>query len=94
MTEPKPKRPRTIADDIIDAVSTATHKWTRQRKSEERHPGNVRYRMSRMTAAPTIKLIHAVEEWMEFAYLRASGDGRLPALARQIYYQIRPRSWR
>jgi len=31
-------RPRNIANDIIDAVETATSKWTRQKKSEERHP--------------------------------------------------------
>ena len=35
----KTARPRSIADDIIDAVETATSKWTRQKKSEERHPG-------------------------------------------------------
>ena len=33
-------RPRNIANDILDAVETATSKWTRQKKSEERHPGN------------------------------------------------------
>ena len=37
MTNP---RPRNIANDILDAVETATSKWTRQKKSEERHPGN------------------------------------------------------
>jgi hypothetical protein len=36
------KRPRSIANDIIDVVETATCKWTRQVKSEERHPGNIR----------------------------------------------------
>jgi hypothetical protein len=39
------KRPRDIANDIIDCVETTTAKWTRQKKSEERHPGNVRYRV-------------------------------------------------
>jgi hypothetical protein len=34
----KPQRPRTIADDMLDAVETATAKWTRQKKSEERIP--------------------------------------------------------
>ena len=28
-------RPRNIANDILDAVETATSKWTRQKKSEE-----------------------------------------------------------
>ena len=52
MTEKeKPARPRNIANDILDVVETATSKWTRQKKSEERHPGNIRYRASR-TALP------------------------------------------
>ena len=45
-------RPRNIANDILDAVETATSKWTRQKKSEERHPGMIRYRVSRMTKVP------------------------------------------
>ena len=49
MTKP---RPRNIANDILDCVETATAKWTRQKKSEERHPGNIRYRVSRMTREP------------------------------------------
>jgi predicted nucleic acid-binding Zn ribbon protein len=48
----KSARPRSIADDIVDVVETATSKWTRQKKSEERHPGMVRYRASRMTKEP------------------------------------------
>jgi hypothetical protein len=48
----KPDRPRSIANDMVDAVEAATSKWTRQKKSEERHPGMVRYRMSRMTKEP------------------------------------------
>jgi hypothetical protein len=92
MTKPKPQsRPRNIADDIIDAVETATRPWTRQKKSEERHPGNVRYRLSRMTLAPRTTQKEAAWEFMEEAYMAASGGGRLPASARQIYYQIRPK---
>jgi hypothetical protein len=45
-------RPRNIANDILDAVETATSKWTRQKKSEERHPGMIHYRVSRMTKVP------------------------------------------
>ena len=45
-------RPRNIANDILDCVETATTKWTRQKKSEERHPGNARYRASRMSREP------------------------------------------
>src|SRR6266404_8526936 len=91
MTTNKPSRPSGIANDMIDAVETATRKWTRQRKSEERHPGNVRYRMSRMTKEPRTTQKEAAWEILEEAYLAASGGGTLPAMARQIYYQARPK---
>jgi Topoisomerase 6 subunit A/Spo11, Toprim domain len=92
INEPKkPSRPRNIADDIIDAVETATSKWTRQKKSEERHPGNIRYRASRMTREPRTTQKEAAWEVMEQAYMAASGNGTLPASARQIYYQARPK---
>jgi hypothetical protein len=85
------KRPRNIANDMIDAVETATRKWTRQKKSEERHPGNIRYRFSRMTREPRTTQKDAAWQIMEDAYMAASGNGTLPALARQIYYQARPK---
>ena len=84
-------RPRNIANDILDCVETATTKWTRQKKSEERHPGNVRYRASRMTREPRTTQKEAAWTVLEAAYMAASGNGSLPALARQIYYQARPR---
>jgi Topoisomerase 6 subunit A/Spo11, Toprim domain len=84
-------RPRNIANDMLDAVETATSKWTRQKKSEERHPGNIRYRASRMTREPRTTQKEAALEVMEQAYMAASGGGALPALARQIFYQARPK---
>src|SRR6476620_8340657 len=84
-------RPRNIANDIIDAVEAATSKWTRQKKSEERHPGNIRYRTSRMTREPSTTQKEAAWDVMEAAYMAASGNGTLPAMARQIYYQARPK---
>jgi hypothetical protein len=87
----KQPRPRNIANDLIDVVETATSKWTRQKKSEERHPGMVRYRMSRMTKEPRTSQKDAAWEVMEEAYMRASANGRLSASARQIYYQARPK---
>ena len=83
MTNP-PARARNVANDIIDALETATRKWTRQKKSEERHPGMVRYRVSRMTKEPKTTQKEAAWEIMEAAYMAASGNGRLPALARQM----------
>src|SRR5215831_16893009 len=84
-------RPRNIANDILDAVESATSKWTRQKKSEERHPGNIRYRFSRMTKEPRTTQKDAAWRIMEEAYMAASGNGSLPAMARQIYYQARPK---
>jgi Topoisomerase 6 subunit A/Spo11, Toprim domain len=92
MTEKeKSARPLGIAGDIIDAVETATSKWTRQKKSEERHPGIIRYRASRMTKEPRTTQKEAAWQILEEAYLAASGNGTLPALARQIFYQARPK---
>jgi hypothetical protein len=90
MTKKQP-RPRNIANDIADAVETATSKWTRQKKAEEKHPGMIRYRMSRMTKEPRMSQKEAAWEVMEAAYMAASGGGTLPAMARQIYYQARPK---
>ena len=90
MTE-KRQRPRNIANDILDAVETATSKWTRQKKLEERHPGVIRYRVSRMTKEPRTTQKEAAWEILEQAYMAASANGSLPALARQIFYQARPK---
>ena len=87
----QPARPRSIAFDIIDAVETATSKWTKQVKSEERQPGNIRYRMSRMTKEPRTTQKDAAWEVLKDAYMAASNNGTLPASARQIYYQARPK---
>ena len=87
----KQPRPRNIANDILDAVETATSKWTRQKKSEEKHPGMIRYRMSRLTREPRTSQKDAAWEVMEAAYMAASGNDTLPAMARQIYYQARPK---
>jgi hypothetical protein len=87
----KPARPRNIANDMLDAVEAATSKWTRQKKSEERHPGMIRYRVSRMTKEPRTTQKEAAWTILEEAYLAASGNGTLPALARQIFYQARPK---
>jgi hypothetical protein len=87
----KQPRPRNIANDILDAVETATSKWTRQKKSEEKHPGLIRYRLSRMTKEPRTTQKEAAWEVLEAAYMAASGNGTLPAMARQIFYQARPK---
>lgn len=74
---------------ITELVTGVTKKWTKQRKAEERSAAaavNRRYvfRPSRYT------IKDAAAEIMETAYLKASGNGRLPANARQIMYAARP----
>jgi Topoisomerase 6 subunit A/Spo11, Toprim domain len=87
----KPPRAKNIANDILDVVETATSKWTRQTKAEERHPGVRRYRASRMTREPRTTQKEAAWQVLEDAYMRASANGRLPAKVRQIFYQARPK---
>jgi hypothetical protein len=84
-------RPRNIANDMLDAVETATSKWTRQKKSEERHPGMIRYRASRMTKVPRTTQKEAAWAVMAECYRAVSGPRNLPAKARQIFYQARPK---
>jgi hypothetical protein len=91
MTKPSAPRPRNIANDILDCVESATSRWTRQKKSEERHPGNIRYRVSRMTREPRTSQKEAAWQVMEAAYMAASAGDTLPTQARQIYYQARPK---
>jgi hypothetical protein len=85
------EQPRNIANDILDCVETATAKWTKQKKSEERHPSNARYRVSRMTREPRTTQKEAAWVVMTDAYMAASTNHTLPAMARQIYYQARPK---
>ena len=47
-----------------------------------------------MTREPRTTQKEAAWQVMEAAYMAASAGDTLPAQARQIYYQARPRSWR
>jgi hypothetical protein len=82
-------RPRDMANDIIGAIRAGTQKWTKTRKTEERSPASRRYRYSRMTRERTVSVKEAAAEIMPEAYKNASGDGSLPANARQIMYAAR-----
>jgi hypothetical protein len=77
------------ADDIKKMMTSATKKWTKQRKAEERNSRAVGMRRFRMTSAQEASLKEAAAEIMEKAYMKASGNGRLPANARQIMYAAR-----
>ena len=84
-------KPRSIPSVMTGMFERATRKWTRQRKSEERHPGNIRYRVSRMTKVPRTTQKAAAWSIMEECYRAVSGPRNLPAKVRQIYYQARPK---
>ena len=78
------------ADKIIGAVQGVTKKWAKQRKAEERDATaklNRRYAMMRHRLT---SVRDAAFEIMEKAYLKASANGTLPALARQVMYAARP----
>jgi DNA topoisomerase VI subunit B len=80
--------PFELALAIRELVSGVTRKWAKQRKAEERSAAaaaNRRYIFR--PARYTIK--DAAYEIMETAYLKASGNGRFPANARQIMYAAR-----
>ena len=88
-------RPRNIANDIIDAVETATSKWTRQKKSEERQPGNIRYRASRMTREPRTTQKEAAWQVMKEGTWppAVASSNYLPRLGKSSTKPA-PRSWR
>jgi hypothetical protein len=79
-----------LASDILDAIQEGTKRWTRTVKAEERRPELRYHRFSRMTHERGVSIKEAAAQVMEQAYLKASGDGRFPANARQIMYAARP----
>jgi hypothetical protein len=87
----KPKRPRNLGNDIVDVVESMTRKWAQVKKSEERHPGLVRYRAARMTSDKRTSQKEAAWKVMEEAYMAASSNGTLPTTARQVFYKARPK---
>jgi hypothetical protein len=80
-----------VAAEMKDALKAATRKWTRQKKSEERHPGMIRYRVSRMTKEPRTTQKAAAWAIIKKCYEAVSGPRNLPAKVRQIFYQARPK---
>ena len=78
------------SDAIIGAVRGVTKKWAKQRKREEREASAASNRRYIMTRSYHTSLKEAAWGVMEDAYLKASGNGTLPAHARQIMYAARP----
>jgi len=80
----------TLAERLKSSVLSVTKEWAKQRKAEERHASALANRHARLIRADTYNFKTAADEVMEKAYLAASADGTLPAMARQIMYQARP----
>jgi hypothetical protein len=78
------------SDDILDALESVTKTWTKQRKAEERNASRALDREYALTRSYRITVRDAAFDVMEQAYLKASANGTLPALARQIMYAARP----
>src|SRR5579863_2808086 len=91
MSKPGKAKPRNLGEALVSVVNKATYKWTATKKSEERHPSQIRYRATRMTAARGLSQKEAAGQVMEAAYLAASANGTLPATARQVMYAARPK---
>ena len=77
------------ADSILKAVGSVTSKWEKQRKAEIRGKSQ-RSRARTFNTTYRITIKEVAWEVMEDAYLKASANGRYPALARQIMYAARP----
>jgi hypothetical protein len=91
MSKPGKDKPRNLGEALASVVTKATQKWTSVKRSEERHPNQVRYRRTRMTAARGLSQKDAAAQVMKAAYLAASANGTLPANARQVMYAARPK---
>ena len=78
------------ADPILEALGGVTKKWAKQRKAEERSRSAALNREHAMTRSYRYTIKDAAWDCMRDAYLKASGNGSLPALARQVMYAARP----
>jgi hypothetical protein len=79
-----------MAADIIGVIREGTKKWTRTIQAEERSPVSRSYRYARMTRERGTSFKEAAAQIMPEAYRKVSGDGKLPANARQLMYAARP----
>ncbi len=78
------------ADKIKSAVLAVTGKWAKQRRAEKKRASAVQNRRQAMMRSRKINQKEAAWAIMKDAYLKASANGTLPALSRQIMYAARP----
>ena len=73
---------------LTSGILSVTKEWTKQRKAEQKR-ANARPRRDFMWERQSYKFTDACNDYLEEAYLKASGGGRYPANARQVYYAFR-----
>ena len=78
------------ASTIINAVKTATKKWSKQRRAEERQASAAFRRRESMCRTHRVTQRDVAFDVMETAYKKASANGTLPTRPRQIMYAARP----
>jgi hypothetical protein len=85
--------PDATADAIVEAVTIVTKRWAKQRKREDKEWDAWEKRAEAAARRRRGLIDQKAAAWtvMEEAYMKASANGTLPALARQIMYAARPR---
>jgi hypothetical protein len=82
--------PREVSNAIVAAIKNVTDRWAKQCKAEERDRQAALRRHDAMTrSSKPMSIKDASYQVMAVAYAHASGNGTLPANARQIYYAAR-----
>ncbi|MHB8953848.1 MAG: toprim domain-containing protein [Pirellulaceae bacterium] len=78
-----------LGNTIVETVKQVTKRWTKQRKVEERDAQASLRRVYAFRRRYKLTLKDAARRVMEAAYMKASNNNTLPALARQIMYTAR-----
>jgi hypothetical protein len=80
-----------LGNDLSSAIKSVAKEWKKAKRHADKEDRVSSYRLARMRYKPTRETIRdAAFQVMEDAYGKASGGGRYPANARQIYYAARP----
>src|SRR5262249_53735304 len=77
-----------VSDAIINLIQSATKKWCKQRKSEERDATKTARRHHALVRSHRVTAKEVAWKVIPSAYLKVSG-GTLPAQARQVMYAAR-----
>ena len=80
-----------LKNDLASAIKSVAKDWKKAKRRADKQDRVSSYALNRMRNQPQRTTIRDVAfQAMEDAYMKASGNGRYPANARQIYYAARP----